>query len=68
MFSFKGTVIKMNEHFKAMFVYSFMNICSFMGLNKEETLNVLKAYLFHIPNKSVKLDETYFFEEKTDSK
>ena len=57
----KEAFLKMNEYYKSMFVYAFINICTFMSLTKQETLNVLRVYLFHLPNKTVKMEESSFF-------
>ena len=51
----------------ASIVYTFVNICAFLNLNKRETLTTLRNYLFTSNNKNFKLEENNFYETPSES-
>lgn len=59
---FIDSIYSLDEFQIAAFVYSFVNMCSFMSLSKAETTIALRNYLFRPTNDKFKLEESYFYE------
>lgn len=54
----------MSNKTRATYVYSLINICSFLNLGKNETLNALKNFVFASTGKHFKIEEFHLYENK----
>lgn len=54
----------MSNKTKATYIYSLINICSFLNLGKRETLGALKNFVFSSNNKNFKIEEFHLYENK----
>ena len=60
-------IIQNSDFFTTTLIYAIMNICAFLTLNRKETMNSLKSFLFETSSKPVKLEENYFSESNSTS-
>ena len=60
-------IVQNSNKFTATLIYAIMNICAFLSLNRRETMNSLRSFLFETQSKQIKLEESHFCDINTTS-